>query len=82
MNVRHPAFDETHEHELMPAFGNFDRAKLSRPIVNVLKKMMMDGAKVRKVETAGGQALGRPAGHQLALHLVKHCWIGDAEPVS
>jgi hypothetical protein len=37
---------------------------------------------VRKVETAGGQALGRPAGHQLALHLVKHCWIGDAEPVS
>jgi len=46
VNVGHAGLDELSKLELMAVLGDFDRAKLAGPRVQILKKMPMDGAKV------------------------------------
>jgi hypothetical protein len=42
MHIGHAAFDEASEHELAAALGDFHRADVSGPVVDILKKMAVD----------------------------------------
>jgi len=52
MNVAHTGFDEAPKLKTVPAFGDFNRAKVASPRVEVLKKMPVNGAQMLKIETA------------------------------
>lgn len=79
VNVLHAGLDEPAELELMPALGNLHRAKLARPVVNVLEQVTMDGTKMGEVEAAGRNAFRGPLRDQPSLGPVKPVGVPQAE---
>lgn len=60
MNIGHAGFNELAKLELVAVLGDLHRPQLPGPCVHVLKKMLMDGAKMDEVKTARGRAFGDP----------------------
>jgi len=81
VNVLHAGFDEPAELKLMPALGDLHGAKLARPIVNVLEKVPVDGAKVGEVEAPGRDAFGGPLGDKPPFQAGKLCRVGEVQLV-
>ena len=50
VDVRHSGRNVLAELELISALEDFDRAKLSSPVVDVLEQVAVDGAEVGQVE--------------------------------
>ena len=79
MNVPHAGLNEPAELELMPALGDLHGAKLARPIVNVLKQVPVDGAKVSEIKSPGRNALSGPLGDKLPLQAGKPRRVDEAQ---
>ena len=82
MNVRHSGRDVLAELELICAFEDFDGAQLTGPIVDVLKQMTMDSAKVGEIKRPGGNAAPTSLDRIAAFDLVQNSWIGNSKAIS
>ncbi|MEJ0079363.1 MAG: hypothetical protein WDO17_28805 [Alphaproteobacteria bacterium] len=82
MYIGHSGLDELAELELLLPFADLDGAQFARPVVDVLKKVTMDGAKVLQVEIVAGDPASNPQRDERAFLFVEKSRIGDAEPVS
>lgn len=72
VHVRHAGFDEAKRHELCAAFGDLYNADLSRPVVDVLENVAMDGAELAEIKIACRKALSYALRRQAAFVAVKN----------
>jgi hypothetical protein len=60
----------------------FDGPNLSGPIVHVLKEVVVNGAEVRQIEVAGGNAMCGTFGHKKLFFVVELFRVPDVEFIS
>jgi hypothetical protein len=53
-DIRHSRFDELPKLKLLAALGELDRPNLAGPLIDVLEKMMVNGALMREVKNPVG----------------------------
>ena len=82
VNIRHTGFDVPPELELMAALGYLHGSKFARPIMDILKQMPVNGAKVRKVEAPFGSAFGCPLDRKSPLGSIEQRRISNAKLVA
>lgn len=82
VNVVHAGGDITAGHELGPALGNFDGTNLTRPVMDILKKVPVNGLEMDEVEVAGRDAFSRALQGQPPLDLFEHGGVTNVEFIS
>ena len=77
MYVGHARRNVAAKLELMTAFGNFDRADFSGPLIDVLKQMPVNCAKMSEIERPRWHGLCQPLDDELPLHRIERTWIAQ-----
>ena len=77
MYVGHARGNVAAKLELMAALGNLDRADFSGPLINVLKQMPVDCAKMGEVEGPQRHRLCQALSDELPLHRIELLWIAQ-----
>ena len=79
VNIVHPRRDELSKLELVAAFGNLNRAKLTRPIIDILKKVAVNGPKVGQVKRAARHTFLKSYPDKPPLDAIKLIKVSEAE---
>src|SRR6266704_3488313 len=82
MNIGHAGLNVAPELKLMAALVNLDRAQLACPIVDVLKEVVMDCAKMLQIEFACRYSSPCPLGRKATLDPIQALSIDNPEPIS
>ena len=82
MDIGHARLNVALKLELLTTLADFDRAQLARPIVDILKKMMMDCPKMFEVERALGYTTSCSLNDKAALNPIQSIDIGDPKTIS
>ena len=77
MNIAHAGMDELAKLELLGALADLDRADFTRPFVDILEQMPMDGLEMRQIESASGYALPAALNGQPPFYAIKQRGIGN-----
>lgn len=56
MDVGHARHDKATKLELVTVLGDFDGSRFSRPVIDILKEMSVNGLQMSQVEMAHGRA--------------------------
>ena len=82
MHVGHTCLDEAAKLKLMTVLGDLHRAHLTRPVVDVLEQMAMDGLQVGEVKVSWRHTFGDALGHELAFDALQSGRVKNAKFIS
>jgi hypothetical protein len=81
VNIGHAGADVLPELELVAALGDLDGPDLSGPVIDVLKEMPVDGAQMREIEIAGGDAVLDPLDDRASFVTIEGDGVGQTKLV-